>query len=460
MQMRAHGIRGDGECGGDLSVRIATRDELQDLALALGERHIEGVGCPRLATGEGLLGHPLHDVDRHESALAFEHGRDGAVELLRRRAEMDDGVRAGGEGFDGTLLDFRGWSEVEPTIAGETNADAGQIGVFGASNNSGGIELAQAGRNERPQQRRTAGDVESVHRSPSDRVSVCIGYRLVVVDAERRGPGDALRSYWSTDVPPLLNRAPLLSALMATHALTLSVSQVARQSPLDRLNPGLTALVVYLRPAPRRLLLDAAARVGLFVVEHQGAKGVLEAARLVRADLAVVVRQPDEGLDVVKLLAEAFPRRLVVVHPPGAQREPNPVFLHAAVISDLDLEHDFGQIIGPAARAARLAREQAAATIRVFGELEFAPESRELRCGDRIQPLSRWEREVLGRLARTVGRPVSHEELERCCAESDEPVHPGLLKAVVLRLRRKAEALGADPQLLQTVRGFGYVLAG
>ena len=82
-----------------------------------------------------------------------------------------------------------------------------------------------------------------------------------------------------------------------------------------------------------------------------------------------------------------------------------------------------------------------------------------LRNGARSQSLSRSERDVRACLLDAHGRPVPHATLEQCAA-GDDAAHPGLLKAVVLRLRRKATDLGGDPELLGTVRGFGYTLRG
>ena len=93
----------------------------------------------------------------------------------------------------------------------------------------------------------------------------------------------------------------------------------------------------------------------------------------------------------------------------------------------------------------------------VFGDIEMRLSPPALRRGRVSVPLSRSEREVVRVLAANLGRPVSQAELERHACPG-VPAHPGFLKAVVLRVRRKVEEIGGDPLLLRTVRGFGYIL--
>lgn len=216
--------------------------------------------------------------------------------------------------------------------------------------------------------------------------------------------------------------------------------------------------MLYLRPAPRQELLSGLAALGVLVVEHQGAAGALETARILHVDLALVVAPTiDAHRELIRDLSAVLDRRVAVIVrelpeglPPG----------RLAVLDDVHLARGLPGVVAPMARRARAARERSAAGRQplVFGELEFQPDPPRMGNGRRELPLSRSEWGVLQRLAAHIGRPVAHIDLESACVD-EGPVHPGLLKAVILRIRRKAAELGADPNLLRTIRGYGYVMA-
>lgn len=227
--------------------------------------------------------------------------------------------------------------------------------------------------------------------------------------------------------------------------------------------PALKTLVLYLRPAPRHDLLAAAASLGLLVIEHQGAAGWQQVATNSRADFAIVLAsgtRDDEP--VLAELAGPFGSRIVTVVPGDSEAQQQPGRGDAGLLlRDHDLGPNLAARLVPMAHAARQARARAASAAGnlLFGELELEAEPPALRRGAQRVPLSRSEASVLSVLIAARGRPVGHDTLAATCAADGSTVHPGLLKAVVLRLRRKLEELGADAGRLRTVRGFGYVLA-
>lgn len=225
--------------------------------------------------------------------------------------------------------------------------------------------------------------------------------------------------------------------------------------PAPDLPPGLSALVVYQRPAPRRELLTAFADLGIFVVERQGVPGPDCGPH----DLCLLIGRAESDLDVAAALHARY-GTLVVCLPPGADDRG----YHEAGAFRCIEEGQLGQatILVEAAQRARAGRAagRPGLPLAVFGGLRFRPGDCLLEGEGGAAALSGSERGVLAALARAPGRPVPLADLECAACDTTEAPNHGLVKAVVLRLRRKAEGLGGDPGLLRTVRGFGYVLIG
>lgn len=225
--------------------------------------------------------------------------------------------------------------------------------------------------------------------------------------------------------------------------------------PTARMNveaaPGLTALVIYLRPAPRAKLLSALADLGIFVTERLGTPG----AQLVeRVDICLVVANGSDHRAVSEL-ADIFPT-LVACLPEGDPAAADPAWHSLHCVTDADISD--ASTLREAARTARTMRAHVRPrSATVFGELELQLAPPMLRKGDVSVPLSQSEKELLRMLAASIGQALPLAELERGAALG-AAVHPGFLKAVVLRLRRKVDELGGDPDLLHTVRGYGYSL--
>ena len=227
--------------------------------------------------------------------------------------------------------------------------------------------------------------------------------------------------------------------------------------------PALTALVLYLRPAPRRAILELLADLGIRVVEHQGRAGAREVARAAATEMTLLVPDIEADQRDGPGLIPALDGPLVVCLKPGTATVP--YFESGAELCLFDDD------LGPAALAAlarvageaRALRANAAPSVSprpLFGDLAYDGAQAALRRGSKSVALSRSERAVLDRLCETRGKPVELDELERAAIPEGMSVQPGFLKAVILRLRRKAEELGGDPLMLRTVRGFGYVLTG
>lgn len=239
---------------------------------------------------------------------------------------------------------------------------------------------------------------------------------------------------------------------MTTNAVALALS--GRAMP-----PALTTFVAYLRPAPRDLLLAEFAELGIFVMEHQGIAGALEAALDARPDIACVVAASEPAHEALAMSLARFPAFVpltIVPGPADAQRYEARGF--GAILTDADLRMGAQTRLAEVARSARRLRDAAheAGDVSLFGSLRLRDDAGSLANDDRSLPLSAAERDLLQRLALSAGRAVATAELERRFARLGfAGMRPA---AVVQRVRNKAESLGGDPARLGTVRGFGYVL--
>ncbi|OJX78195.1 MULTISPECIES: response regulator transcription factor [Alphaproteobacteria] len=89
------------------------------------------------------------------------------------------------------------------------------------------------------------------------------------------------------------------------------------------------------------------------------------------------------------------------------------------------------------------------------GDVKLDLLSREGFVGNRAMSLARREASMLEVLLRAEGRTVVRDVLEERLYSFNEPVTPNAIEAVVSRLRRKLELLGART-CIQTKRGIGY----
>lgn len=89
-----------------------------------------------------------------------------------------------------------------------------------------------------------------------------------------------------------------------------------------------------------------------------------------------------------------------------------------------------------------------------LGPYELNAATGELRENGRLVKLTGREREILRLLARQPGEPLPREELQAPTASN-----PRAVDVEITRLRRKIEPDPANPALIRTVRGKGYMLA-
>jgi len=90
-------------------------------------------------------------------------------------------------------------------------------------------------------------------------------------------------------------------------------------------------------------------------------------------------------------------------------------------------------------------------------DLTIATDTHRVRRADRLILLTRTEYLLLELLMKRAGRVVSRDALIEAAWGGEQDVSNNALDVFVFQLRTKLEAGGA-PRLLQTVRGFGYVL--
>lgn len=229
--------------------------------------------------------------------------------------------------------------------------------------------------------------------------------------------------------------------------------------------PGLAALVVYLRPAPRARLLRLLAELGVFVIEQQGGDDAKQTAMSTRSDFVIVVGEdhPDHARLAAELLT-ALASIVVALLPAGADSARYQAAGAAVTLRDDVTDEAFGPTLRPAMRQARFLRDlgRMAAEYIVFRDVRFRTAPPELARGTSSVGLTRVECEVLSLLSRSIERPVATTELEQQVAaiSTRTDLHPGYVKTIILRIRRKVAEIGGDPDRLRSVRGVGYVLTG
>jgi len=92
------------------------------------------------------------------------------------------------------------------------------------------------------------------------------------------------------------------------------------------------------------------------------------------------------------------------------------------------------------------------------GPMRLSPRSNTVVIGTRRIQLSDYETRLLVTLARRVGTPVAWRDLVAAVWLTDAPeTGKEMLKTTVYRLRGK---LGPNPDLIQAVRGSGYMMPG
>lgn len=224
---------------------------------------------------------------------------------------------------------------------------------------------------------------------------------------------------------------------------------------------ALVADVVYLRPADRAPLLGILANCGILVRESSALVpgSYVSAGR--RGDMAVAVTDASaSSLAIVRAISNAYTVTL-------ALSESESVVADLAAAGATHVAHEssgwktLALTLREAARLARLTREgEGPASSPLFGTLELRLSPPELCATVGSIRLSAVEFRVLHLLARRRGELVARSELLAAISSGEPGPNNGYLKTVVLRLRRKAELLAGNPQLLGSLRGAGYILKG
>jgi hypothetical protein len=218
---------------------------------------------------------------------------------------------------------------------------------------------------------------------------------------------------------------------------------------------------VYLRPAPRTEFISSLTRMGVFVREFATPldEEVRHASRSAEFAIFFADDTPEHG-HLVRTFTTANQSSLVILSrdPQSASVDFGAALMHHEAAS----AGSFGEAVVHVGRVARARRGYSTPRVgssrRVFGELNFLAETPCLTRGHEVESLTPVEHAVLRILAESQGIAVSKARLRQCLTNSSREGADGYLKAIVLRLRRKAERLGGDASLLAAIRGFGYVL--
>ncbi|CAM4151268.1 Transcriptional regulatory protein BasR [Novosphingobium lubricantis] len=91
------------------------------------------------------------------------------------------------------------------------------------------------------------------------------------------------------------------------------------------------------------------------------------------------------------------------------------------------------------------------------GALDFDTASRRAQFAGRPLELTRREADLLELLMREAGSVVRRDRIETALYAFDDEVSPNAIEAVVSRLRRRLQALGAG-EMIHTLRGLGYLM--
>ena len=167
---------------------------------------------------------------------------------------------------------------------------------------------------------------------------------------------------------------------------------------------------------------------------------------------------PDcDGLDLVKAIANLPDAPPIIVITARDSLTSCLAGLHAGADDYLVKPFHLLELQARVHAVLRRPRERNAGTL-ACGDVTLDLLSREGFVGNRAMSLARREAAMLEVLLKAEGRTVVRDFLEERLYSFDEPVTPNAIEAVVSRLRRKLEMLGAETRI-QTKRGIGYRLA-
>jgi two-component system, OmpR family, KDP operon response regulator KdpE len=219
-------------------------------------------------------------------------------------------------------------------------------------------------------------------------------------------------------------------------------------------------LVVDDDAAIRRLLRNTLQRAGYAVVEADSGKAALRQAAVERpAAILLDLGLPDrDGLSVIPQLRGQGDVVVLVVSARDAVDE-KVAALDLGADDFVTKPFDTDELL---ARLRVALRHQALSgtTPKVVqrGDLSIDLDQRVVRRGGEEVHLTRKEHDVLGLLARHVGRVVTHERVLATCWGGDEEPRVEYLRIVIRNLRQKLEAPGPVGSVIANELGVGYRL--
>ncbi|MFA6198510.1 MAG: response regulator transcription factor [Patescibacteria group bacterium] len=101
---------------------------------------------------------------------------------------------------------------------------------------------------------------------------------------------------------------------------------------------------------------------------------------------------------------------------------------------------------------------QSIGTLLKVGNLELHPETFTVRRGEQSIELSNKEFALLEYLMRNPGRIITKEQLIQHVWDFDADILPNTVEAFIASLRKKIDKPFNQPEMIKTVRGFGYQL--
>lgn len=230
---------------------------------------------------------------------------------------------------------------------------------------------------------------------------------------------------------------------------------------MNTLSPLRAATVLVVEDAPEvlRVIERTIADSGYSVLTANDGDAALCVALDQRPDLVILdIGLPRlNGYEVAReLRARAFTNPILMLTARGAVSD-KVEGLDAGADDYLAKPFDHDELLARVrAQLRRSAFHAEQAALRV-GDLAIDPFLREVRRGSREISLTQKEYALLEYLARHAGHPVTREQISRQVWKQDFDPTTNIVDVYINYLRKKVDA-EAEPPLVQTVRGVGYML--
>lgn len=219
-------------------------------------------------------------------------------------------------------------------------------------------------------------------------------------------------------------------------------------------------LVVDDDAAIRRLLRNTLLRAEYIVVEAEDAKGALRQAAVEQPSAILLdLGLPDrDGLGIIPLLRTHGDAVILVVSARDAVDE-KVTALDLGADDFVTKPFDTDELLARL-RVALRHRALSEATPKIVrrGDLSIDLDRRVVCKGNEEVHLTRKEHEVLGVLARHIGRVVTHERVLAACWGAEEEPRVEYLRIVIRNLRQKLESPGPVGSVIANELGVGYRL--